>query len=153
MQKRVGMNGIRFAMYKLRTMRSDAEKGGRPKWAKTQDVRVTSVGRILRRFRIDELPQFYNVLRNDMSIIGPRPERPYFTSKLMRKIPFFAERLRAKPGITGWAQVNFKYAATEEDTEEKLLYDLFYIQNVSFAIDLLIVLKTFRVVLTGQGAQ
>jgi exopolysaccharide biosynthesis polyprenyl glycosylphosphotransferase len=153
LQKRTGLNGARFTMYKLRTMRSDAEKAGKPRWAKAYDTRVTPVGRILRRFRIDELPQLINVLRNEMSMIGPRPERPYFTAKLIRKIPFYAERLRAKPGITGWAQVNFRYAASEEDTEEKLVYDLFYIQNVSFALDLLVVLKTFKVVLTGQGAQ
>lgn len=153
LQKRTGLHGTRFTMYKLRTMRADAEKGGRPRWAKAKDVRVTPVGQFLRKFRIDELPQLINVLKNDMSIIGPRPERPYFTAKLIRKVPFYAERLRVKPGITGWAQVNFKYTATEKDAEEKLLYDLFYMQNVSFALDMLIIMKTFKVVLTGQGAQ
>lgn len=153
LQKRTGLNGASFVIYKLRTMYMDAEKGKRPRWAKRDDVRITPLGKILRRFRIDELPQLINVLRNEMSLIGPRPERPYFMSKLMKKIPFYAERLQVKPGITGWAQVNFKYAASEEDTEKKLIYDLFYIQNMSFALDLLIALKTLNVVITCRGAQ
>ena len=134
-------------------MRADAEKRGRPRWAREKDKRVTPVGRLLRRFRIDELPQLVNVLRNEMSIIGPRPERPYFVSRLMKKMPFYAERLRVKPSITGWAQVNFKYASTEEETKEKLLYDLFYIQNRSFSLDFLIALKTLHVLIAGRGAQ
>jgi len=152
LQKRTGLNGRSFVMYKLRTMNTNAEKGKRPRWAKINDRRITPVGRFLRFSRIDELPQLINVLKNEMSLIGPRPERPYFTAKLVRKIPFYAERLQVKPGITGWAQVNFRYAATEEDSEKKLVYDLFYIQNMSFSLDFLIALKTLKVVLTGRGA-
>ena len=152
LQKRTGLNGRSFVMYKLRTMHINAEKGKIPRWAKRNDVRITPAGRILRHLRIDELPQLFNVLKNEMSLAGPRPERPYFASKLIRKIPFYAERLQVKPGITGWAQVNFRYAATEEDSEKKLVYDLFYIQNMSFSLDFLIALKTLKVVLTGRGA-
>lgn len=152
LQKRVGQNGKKFIMYKLRTMYMASEKFGHAKWAKYEDIRITPVGKILRRYRIDELPQLLNILRNDMSLIGPRPERPYFTNKLIGKIPFYAQRLRVKPGITGWAQINFKYAATEEENKHKLLLDLFYIQNRSFSLDLLIALKTFRILLLGQGA-
>lgn len=152
-QKRTGLHGIRFPMIKFRTMYVGAEKDGHPQWAQSGDARVTPVGRFLRRSRIDELPQLVNVLRNEMSIIGPRPERPYFSAQLLRKIPFYAERLKVKPGITGWAQVNYSYAATLAASEEKLLYDIFYIQNISLALDLLIAFKTIRVVLTGRGAQ
>ena len=152
LQKRTGLNGKPFIVYKLRTMLVDAEKGKKPRWAKIDDVRITPVGKLLRHFRIDELPQLVNVLKNDMSLIGPRPERPYFTSKLMRTIPFYAQRLQAKPGLTGWAQVNYQYTDTEKGAREKLSYDLFYTQNASLALDLLILLKTFKVVLTGQGA-
>ena len=150
-QKRTGLNGVSFVIYKLRTMYVDSEIRGHPRWAKRHDKRITPVGNLLRRFRIDELPQLINVLKNNMSIIGPRPERPYFTNKLLKRIPFYAQRLQVKPGITGWAQVNFKYAATEEDTEKKLLYDLFYIQNMSLALDFLIALKTLHVVFAGRG--
>ncbi|MDD5174097.1 MAG: sugar transferase [Candidatus Omnitrophica bacterium] len=153
LQKRVGLNGAKFTMLKFRTMRADAEKGGRPRWAREKDKRVTPIGMILRRFRIDELPQLINVLRGEMSIIGPRPERPYFVSRLMKKMPFYAERLKVKPSITGWAQVNFKYTATEEDARKKLLYDIFYVQNMSLALDALIALKTLKVIITGKGAQ
>lgn len=152
-QKRTGCNGKPFTMYKLRTMYINAEKSRLPHWTKKNDIRITPVGKLLRRYRIDELPQLVNVLRNEMSLIGPRPERPYFTSRLAKKVPFYAERLSRKPGISGWAQVTFKYAATEKDTEQKLLYDLFYIQNMSFALDFLIALKTLKVVITGRGAQ
>jgi lipopolysaccharide/colanic/teichoic acid biosynthesis glycosyltransferase len=133
-------------------MQMDAEHGRKPRWAKKNDERITAVGKALRHFRIDELPQLFNILKNEMSLVGPRPERPYFTSRLIRKIPFYAERLQVKPGITGWAQVNFRYAATEEDSEKKLVYDLFYIQNMSFSLDFLIALKTLKVVFTGRGA-
>jgi len=152
LQKRTGLNGKPFILYKFRTMRLGAEKGNRPRWAKADDARITSVGKFLRRFRIDELPQLINVLSGEMSLIGPRPERPFFTSKLMRTIPFYAQRLQAKPGLTGWAQVNYRYTDTEKGAREKLLYDLFYLQNASLALDLLIALKTIKVVLTGYGA-
>lgn len=151
-QKRTGFNGRSFVIYKLRTMRLNAERGKKPRWAKKNDLRITPVGKFLRRYRIDELPQLLNVLNNDMSIVGPRPERPYFTYQLMRKVPFYAQRLQAKPGLTGWAQVNLKYTDTEKGAQEKLLYDLFYIHNASFALDSLILLKTFQVVLAGKGA-
>ena len=151
-QKRTGLNGRPFIIYKLRTMRMNAERGKKPRWAKKNDMRITSVGKFLRRYRIDELPQLFNVLENDMSVVGPRPERPYFTSQLMRKVPFYAQRLQAKPGLTGWAQVNLKYTDTEKGAQEKLLYDLFYIHNASFALDSLVLLKTFQVVLGGKGA-
>jgi len=152
-QKRIGHNGHRFTIAKLRTMYIDAEKSGKPCWAQKDDKRITRVGKWLRRYRIDELPQLINVLKNEMSLIGPRPERPYFYSKLIKKIPFYAERLLVKPGLSGWAQVNFKYAASKKEAEEKLLYDLYYIQNMSLALDVLIALKTLKVIFTGKGAQ
>ncbi|MCX5679754.1 MAG: sugar transferase [Candidatus Omnitrophica bacterium] len=152
-QKRVGQNGKMFIMCKLRTMYFNTNKGKLPRWARKSDPRITPVGRILRRYRIDELPQLINVLRNEMSLIGPRPETPIYTHRLIRNIAYYAERLQVKPGISGWAQVNLKYAASEEASREKLIYDLFYTQNVSFTLDLLIALKTLKVVLTGKGAQ
>jgi len=152
-QKRMGRNGCRFSVAKLRTMFKDAEKDGKPRWAEKNDSRITPIGRCLRLSRIDELPQLINVLKNEMSLIGPRPERPYFYSKLIKKVPFYAERLLVKPGLSGWAQVNFRYAASAKDAEEKLLYDLYYIQNMSLALDVLIALKTLKVILTGRGAQ
>jgi len=152
-QKRTGQNSKPFVMYKLRTMHVASERRGRARWAKQGDSRITPAGKILRRFRIDELPQLVNILKNEMSLVGPRPERPFFTTKLIKKIPFFALRFKVKPGLTGWAQINFKYAATEEEAEKKLVYDLFYVQNMSFALDTLIALKTFNVIVTGKGAQ
>jgi exopolysaccharide biosynthesis polyprenyl glycosylphosphotransferase len=152
LQKRTGLNGKPFIMYKFRTMRLDAEKPNKPRWACVNDDRVFPVGRFLRRYRIDELPQLVNVLKNEMSIIGPRPERPYFTWKLMKTIPFYSQRLKAKPGLTGWAQVNYQYTDTVSGAKEKLLYDLFYVKNVSLTLDFLIAIKTFRVILTGHGA-
>jgi lipopolysaccharide/colanic/teichoic acid biosynthesis glycosyltransferase len=152
LQKRTGLNGRPFIIYKIRTMHMGAERGKKPRWAKRNDIRITPVGKFLRRYRIDELPQLINVLKNDMSIVGPRPERPYFTFQLMKKVPFYAHRLQAKPGLTGWAQVNLRYTDTEKGAQEKLLYDLFYIHNASFALDSLILLKTFQVVLSGKGA-
>jgi exopolysaccharide biosynthesis polyprenyl glycosylphosphotransferase len=153
LQKRIGRNGEIFVMYKFRTMCVNSESPGRPKWAVKKDARVFPAGRIMRIFRLDELPQLVNVLKNDMSLIGPRPERPYFSSKLMKKIPFYSERLLIKPGISGWAQVNLGYTDSDEGAREKLAYDIFYVQNMSFSLDFLILLKTFRVILTGHGAQ
>ncbi|MBS1188689.1 MAG: sugar transferase [Rhodocyclaceae bacterium] len=151
-QERVGRNGRLFNVIKFRSMRTDAEKDGKPRWATAQDDRITRVGRVIRKLRIDELPQLFSVLAGDMSLVGPRPERPFFVDKLMREIPFYAVRHSIKPGLTGWAQVRYHYGATVEDSAEKLQYDLYYVKNHSLALDLLILFKTVGVVLTGKGA-
>jgi exopolysaccharide biosynthesis polyprenyl glycosylphosphotransferase len=135
-QERVGRGGRRFMVLKFRSMVANAEADGRPVWAAQQDVRVTAVGRIIRRLRIDELPQLFNVLRGDMSMVGPRPERPYFVEQLREVIPNYTERHEVKPGITGWAQVNYPYAASVEDARNKLAYDLYYTKNRSLRLDL-----------------
>jgi exopolysaccharide biosynthesis polyprenyl glycosylphosphotransferase len=152
-QERVGLNGRPYVMLKFRSMREGAERGGVPAWATERDVRITRVGRVIRKLRIDELPQFVNVLRGDMSIVGPRPERPYFVGQFSEAIPFYNYRHLAKPGITGWAQVNFRYGASLDDAKRKLSYDLFYIRNRSVLLDLVILLKTVGVVLRGDGAR
>lgn len=149
-QERTGENGKSFDLYKFRTMFSDAEKNG-AKWASQFDNRVTRVGKFLRLTRIDEIPQLWNVFRGDMSFIGPRPERPFFNSQLEKEIPFYDLRHLIKPGITGWAQVLYKYGASVADAKEKLQYDLYYIKNCSMLLDLAIVFKTFRVILLGKG--
>lgn len=151
-QERVGLNGRLFNVIKFRSMRTDAEKDGKPRWATAKDDRVTRVGRIIRKLRIDELPQLFSVLAGDMSLVGPRPERPFFVDKLMREIPFYAVRHSIKPGLTGWAQVSYHYGASVEDSAEKLQYDLYYVKNHSLLLDLLVLLKTVGVVLTGKGA-
>jgi sugar transferase (PEP-CTERM system associated) len=151
-QERVGLNGRLFKVIKFRSMRTDAEKDGKPRWAVAQDDRVTRVGRVIRKLRIDELPQLFSVLAGDMSLVGPRPERPFFVDKLMREIPFYAVRHSIKPGLTGWAQVRYHYGASVEDAVEKLQYDLYYVKNHSLFLDLLILFKTVGVVLTGKGA-
>lgn len=151
-QQRVGLDGKDFNLIKFRSMRQDAEKGG-PQWASENDPRVTRVGRIIRKIRVDELPQFFNVLRNDMSFVGPRPERRYFVDQLEKVIPFYALRLHAKPGITGWAQVNYPYGDTIEDAKEKLKYELFYMKHQSLWLDLVIIFKTIKVAIKGRGAQ
>jgi exopolysaccharide biosynthesis polyprenyl glycosylphosphotransferase len=151
-QKRVGMNGGEFELLKFRSMRVDAESCG-PRWAQQDDPRVTRVGRFIRKARIDEIPQLWNVLKGDMSLIGPRPERPEFVRLLNEEIPFYHLRHSVRPGITGWAQVNYRYGASKEDALEKLQYDLFYIKNLSAAIDLHILMRTVRVVLFGTGAR
>lgn len=151
-QERVGLNGRLFNVIKFRSMRTDAEKDGKPRWASAKDDRVTRVGRIIRKLRIDELPQLFSVLAGDMSLVGPRPERPFFVDKLMREIPFYAVRHSIKPGLTGWAQVRYHYGASVEDSAEKLQYDLYYVKNHSLFLDLLILFKTVGVVLTGKGA-
>ncbi len=150
-QKRVGKNGKIFTVYKFRSMVHRAEKMTGPVWAGENDPRVTVWGRIMRKLRIDEIPQFYNVLINDMSLVGPRPERPYFVDKLKREIPLYTRRLRMKPGITGWAQVKAGYDVTVDSVRKKLEYDLFYIENVSLRMDLKILLNTFYVMLRGKG--
>ncbi len=148
-QERVGKCGCIFLIYKLRTMYFDAEKDG-IQWAQKNDPRVTKVGRFLRKTRIDELPQFINVLKGEMSIVGPRPERPYFIEEFSKAIPGFNERLAVKPGITGWSQVNGGY---ELSPEEKLKNDLFYIRNQSILLDLKIILKTIKIIVTFEGAR
>ena len=150
-QKRVGKDGKHFTIYKFRSMVQDAERETGPVWAGEKDPRVTFFGKIIRKLRIDEIPQFFNVLMNDMSLIGPRPERPFFVEKLKRKIPLYTRRLRMKPGITGWAQIKGGYDTTVENVKKKLEYDLFYIENVSLRMDLKILLNTFYVMLRGKG--
>ena len=150
-QKRVGRNGIPFRMPKLRTMIPDAEADGQAVWAQEDDPRVTRVGSFLRRARLDEAPQFWNVLRGEMSLIGPRPERPEFVALLSSEIPMYEERHIVRPGITGWAQVQFRYGASIEDAAKKLEYDMYYIQNRSFFLHILILIKTAVVVLRFEG--
>jgi len=152
-QERVGLNGKNFEVIKFRSMRSDAEQDGNPRWALASDDRITRVGRIIRRVRIDELPQLYNVLKGEMSMVGPRPERPYFVDSLTKDIPYYAVRHSVKPGVTGWAQVRYEYGATVEDAKQKLQYDLYYVKNHTLFLDLLIMFETVSVVLTGKGAR
>ena len=152
-QERVGLNGRLFKVIKFRSMRNDAEKDGKPVWAKAKDDRVTKVGRIIRKIRVDELPQLFSVLKGDMSLVGPRPERPFFVDQLTKEIPFYAVRHSVKPGVTGWAQVRYHYGATVEDSAEKLQYDLYYVKNHSLFLDLLVLFETVGVVQTGKGAQ
>jgi sugar transferase (PEP-CTERM system associated) len=152
-QQRVGRAGVTFDVLKFRSMHLDAEGDGTPRWAAANDNRVTWVGRIIRRARIDELPQLLNVLKGEMSFVGPRPERPYFVAQLGESIPFYALRLSVKPGITGWAQVRHQYCASVEDTARKLEYDLYYVKNHSLFLDLVILIETVRVVLFGEGAR
>ncbi|MBV7506568.1 sugar transferase [Bacillus sp. sid0103] len=148
-QERIGKNGKRFKMMKLRSMRMDAEKEG-AKWAEKNDPRITRVGAVIRKTRIDELPQLVSVLIGDMSIVGPRPERPYFTEKFNKEIKGFENRVLVKPGLTGLAQVSGGY---DISPREKLIYDLAYIQNLSFLLEVKIILKTFKVIFTGEGAR
>lgn len=149
-QKRVGKNGRQFKLYKFRSMRKNAELEG-PVWAEQDDPRVTHFGRFLRKIRLDEVPQFWNVLLNDMSIVGPRPERPYFIEVLKKEIPYYSRRLKVKPGITGWAQVKYKYDSTIEDVKVKLQYDFHYIENMSLTLDIKIMLFTLSVILRMKG--
>lgn len=152
-QERVGLNGKTFNVLKFRSMTVDAEVEGGPKFAAENDPRVTPVGRFLRRTRADEIPQAINVLRGDMSFVGPRPERPYFVEQLREKVPFYRERHCLKPGITGWAQIRYPYGASFEDSRRKLEYDLYYVKNYSIFLDLLIILQTLRVVLFPHGVR
>ncbi len=149
LQERLGLNGKRFKVIKLRSMRNDAEKNG-AKWAEKNDPRVTKIGLFIRKTRIDELPQLFNILKGDMSLVGPRPERPIFTEKFERDIPGFKKRLEVKPGLTGWAQVNGGYEITPK---EKLNLDVYYINHASIILDFKIIIKTVRVVITGDGAR
>ena len=151
-QVRVGKDGVIFTIHKFRSMRVDAEAASGAVWAKQNDPRVTKLGRFLRRTRLDELPQLWNVLRGDMSFVGPRPERPEFIAELTNKVPFYGQRHAIRPGLTGWAQVRHRYGASVDDSLEKLQYDLFYIKHMSFAFDLYIVLETVKTVLVRGGS-
>lgn len=150
-QERVGKNGRTFNILKFRSMRQDAEKGGVAQWAAERDPRITRIGNFLRKTRIDEIPQFLNILRGDMSFVGPRAERPVFVEQLSEQIPFYSQRHLVEPGLTGWAQVNYGYGASVEDSIQKLQYDLYYIKNVSLLFDIWIMFKTIKVVLFGYG--
>jgi sugar transferase (PEP-CTERM system associated) len=152
-QERVGENGRTFTLLKFRSMRVDAEKAGQPIWAKANDDRITRVGRFIRKARLDELPQLWNVLRGDMSFVGPRPERPFFVQQLAEEIPFYQQRHAVKPGVTGWAQIKYQYGSSIEDAMEKLRYDLYYIKHLSIALDLSIVFDTVKVIMFGKGAK
>jgi sugar transferase (PEP-CTERM system associated) len=151
-QERVGQGGRLFNVIKFRSMRRDAEMDGKPRWAVSNDDRVTKTGRVIRKLRIDELPQLINVLRGDMSLVGPRPERPYFVDQLAREIPFYAVRHSVKPGVTGWAQVRYHYSASLDDAVQKLQYDLYYVKNHTLFLDVVILFETVGVVVTGAGA-
>jgi len=152
-QERVGRNGSTFTVFKFRSMRTDAEKDGVARWAQNNDTRVTRVGRFIRRTRIDEIPQVINVLTGDMSFVGPRPERPVFVAALAQKIPHYDVRHRIKPGITGWAQINYPYGASDEDAKAKLSYDLYYAKNWGIFLDAVILFQTARVVLWPEGVR
>jgi sugar transferase (PEP-CTERM system associated) len=152
-QTRVGENGRRFQILKFRSMRVDAEKFGRVQWAEEADPRITRVGRVLRKYRLDELPQVFNILRGEMSFVGPRPERPEIEEDLLKDLPYYPDRYRVKPGLTGWAQISYPYGASREDSFEKLQYDLYYVKNYSLFLDLLILMVTTEVVIWGKGAR
>jgi sugar transferase (PEP-CTERM system associated) len=152
-QERVGLNGKIFRILKFRSMVADAEKNRAPQWASEQDPRITSVGRILRKTRLDEAPQLINILKGEMSFIGPRPERPFFVNELEKCIPFYGLRHVTKPGLSGWAQIRYRYGATVEDAVKKLEYDLYYIKNLSLFLDLMIFMETIQVILFGKGSR
>ena len=152
-QERMGECGQVFGVLKFRSMRQNAEQAGTPQWAKKNDDRVTRVGRVIRTLRVDELPQVINVLKGDMSFVGPRPERPYFVQQLASQIPFYLNRHTVKPGVTGWAQIRYPYGSTVEDAMYKLQYDLYYAKNHSLFLDLIILFQTAQVVLFGKGAR
>lgn len=152
-QERLGRNEKPFMLYKFRSMRTDAEKNTGPVWAGEDDPRITRIGKFIRKTRIDEIPQLWNVLKGEMSIVGPRPEREFFVKKLEEKIPYYAQRFCVKPGLTGWAQIMFSYGATEEDAAEKLRYELYYIKNMTIIFDLVIIFATLKTVILRRGAQ
>jgi sugar transferase (PEP-CTERM system associated) len=151
-QERVGQDGRIFSLLKFRSMRVDAE-GDKPVWAGVNDLRVTRVGKIIRKLRLDEIPQVINVLKGEMSFVGPRPERPFFTEKLTHEIPFYTHRHTVKPGITGWAQICYPYGASVQDAHNKLEYDLYYIKHMSPYLDFMILLETIKTVLFGRGSR
>ena len=149
-QERVGLNGKVFKVHKFRSMIENAEKGG-AQWAQKNDMRVTRVGEFIRKYRIDELPQLFNILVGDMAFVGPRPERPVFVDQLTQELPYYGERHRVKPGLTGWAQLNYPYGASVADSLRKLEYDMYYVKNNSLLLDVMILLQTAEVVLFGRG--
>jgi sugar transferase (PEP-CTERM system associated) len=152
-QERVGKNGKTFNVLKFRSMKTDAEADGKPIWAATDDDRTTRVGRVIRQIRVDEIPQFWNILKGEMSFVGPRPERPHFVQQLAEEIPFYEHRHLTAPGLTGWAQIKYPYGASVEDARHKLQYDLYYIKNQSLALDLVIVFETVKTVLLSRGGR
>jgi sugar transferase (PEP-CTERM system associated) len=152
-QERVGKNGRKFQVIKFRSMRTDAEANGTPVWAASDDDRATRIGRIIRKIRVDEIPQFWNILKGEMSFIGPRPERSHFVSQLAEEVPFYDHRHLVAPGLTGWAQIKYPYGASVEDARQKLQFDLYYIKNQSLALDLVIVFETIKTVLFSRGAR
>ncbi len=152
-QERVGKNGKIFKVIKFRSMKTDAEKDGKPVWATADDERTTRVGRVIRKIRVDEIPQFWNIIKGEMSFVGPRPERPHFVSQLAEEIPFYEHRHLTAPGLTGWAQIKHPYGASVEDARCKLQYDLYYIKNQSLALDLIIVFETVKTVLFSRGGR
>ena len=153
MQERVGKNGQVFSVIKFRSMKVDAEEEGKPLWAATNDERTTRIGKLIRKLRIDEIPQFWNILRGDMNFVGPRPERPHFVKQLATEIPYFEHRHLVAPGLTGWAQIKYPYGASVSDAIQKLQYDLYYIKNQSLTLDMVIVFETVKTVLLGKGGR
>ena len=152
-QERVGKNDRRFKVIKFRSMRVDAESNGTPVWSTVDDGRVTFIGKVIRKIRIDEIPQFWNIIKGEMNFVGPRPERPYFVKQLSQQIPFYEHRHLVAPGLTGWAQVKYPYGSSLADAREKLEYDLYYIKNQTLVLDLLIVLQTFKIIVLGRGGR
>jgi sugar transferase (PEP-CTERM system associated) len=152
-QERVGRNGRIFSVIKFRSMKTDAESDGKPMWAASNDDRVTRVGRVIRKLRIDEIPQFWNILKGEMNFVGPRPERPHFVEQLATEIPYYVHRHLVAPGLTGWAQIKYPYGASVDDAIQKLQYDLYYIKNQSLTLDLVIVFETIKTVLFGKGGR
>ena len=151
-QERVGTNGKTFVLFKFRSMRVDAEQDG-PVWASKHDDRTTRIGRIIRKIRVDEIPQFWNILRGEMHFVGPRPERPHFVAQLAEEIPYYEQRHLIPPGLTGWAQIKYPYGASIEDARQKLQYDLFYVKNQSLMLDAIVMFETVKIILFGRGAQ
>ena len=147
---RIGIDGKPFSILKFRSMRPDAEKGG-AQWATLNDTRVTKIGGFIRKYRVDELPQLFNIIRGDMGFVGPRPERPEFVEKLVKEIPYYNQRHNVKPGLTGWAQLKYPYGSTTEDAQEKLKFDLYYIKHRTLLLDLIILIRTVEIVIFGKG--
>jgi len=152
-QARVGLDGTVFEMLKFRSMRADAERATGPIWAGKRDSRITRVGAVLRKLRLDELPQLINILRGEMNFIGPRPERPHFVETLRHQIPYYDARHVIRPGLTGWAQVSYSYGSTWEENKEKFEYDMFYLKNMSLSLDLMILFQTAKIAVLGRGAR